>query len=75
MVKYDHPEFRQITDNLDRATYVDETLNWRIRARVDRAFLLVMEYIPGISLPYLGFKRAVKTFDHIAPKSRDRMIR
>jgi hypothetical protein len=60
---------------LDRATYVDETLNWRIRARVDRPYLLVMEYVPGISISYLGFKRAVKTFDHIAPKSRDRMIR
>lgn len=58
IVKWTDPEFKQLIAEIDRATFSEELLNFRVRPRLDNAFLQIMEYIPGISIVGMGEKRA-----------------
>jgi hypothetical protein len=75
IVKWIDSEFKEVTNNLDKATFSDPSLSHRIRSRIDSAYLTVMEYIPGISVVGMGPKRANVIFDHLNPDARDRLIR
>lgn len=52
-----------------------EELYQRVRSRLDRPFLEILEYLPGISLTEMGPKRALKILNYYDPKSRHRMIK
>ena len=54
IVRFDEPEFKQITKELQRATFIHDDLHQRVRSRLDRPYLEVLEYIPGISLSEMG---------------------
>jgi len=48
---------------------------FKVKSRIDMAFLQVQEFIPGISISGMGPHRAALVFDHVTPESRDRLIR
>ena len=58
IVRWDQPEFKSLTKELQRATFFNQELHDRVRGRLDRPFLEVYEYIPGITLLGMGPKRA-----------------
>ncbi|KRX05746.1 Protein kinase-like domain [Pseudocohnilembus persalinus] len=75
VIKWNTPEFKEATQEIERAVFPDELLHYRVKPRIDMAYLLVMEYIPGIQIEGMGFDRAERIFSHLSPDSRDRLIR
>ena len=75
IIKWNEQEFKTIQENLDRCTFDNNELNRIIRSRMNCPFLLLMSYIPNITVSEMGEKRAKHVFDSNYPSSRDRLIR
>jgi len=61
--------------SIDRAAYIDPIIKRRARSRLDRPFVILMEYVPGVLLIGMGSFRARAALDPNFPESRDRLIR
>lgn len=75
IVAWDEPEHKLILYDLERASFHYEALYKHVKKIIDRPYLIVQEYIPGIKLVGMGPKRAVKIFNHLTSEGRDRLIK
>jgi len=74
IIEFSNPEFSKAVASIDKASYYDNSIKHKIRNRLDRPYLLLMEYIPGLRIHQLGNLRAKECFDASYPKGRDRLI-
>ena len=51
-----------------------ETIKSQVKATLNRPFIILQEYIPGISLSRLSQPRVLKCFDPSLPDSQDRLF-
>lgn len=75
VVAWDEPEHKAILYALERASFHYNNIYKYIKTIIDRPYLIVEEYIPGIKLVGMGQKRALKIFNHLTSEGRDRLIR
>ena len=75
ILEYSHVDFQTMIIAIDRASYIDPTIKQRVRSRLDRPFIMLMEYIPGYSIGNIGTVKTKAAFDPSFPESRDRLIR
>lgn len=75
LVCWNEEEFKIMQENLDRCTFEKNNINQMIRSRMNCPFLLVMSYIPSLTIREMGEKKAKHIFDANYPSSRDRLIR
>lgn len=75
LIKWNEMEFKAIQENLDRCSYDKNDINRIVRSRMNCPFLLLMSYVPNVTIREMGEKRAKHIFDSNYPASRDRLIR
>ncbi|CAD8132156.1 unnamed protein product [Paramecium pentaurelia] len=75
IVRWDSSEFKIMTKELQRATFMIKQLHQKITNRLENPYLEVQEYLPGITLSYMGKARAGKIFNFYDPQSRHRLIK
>ena len=62
VLQYTDPEFRKVINAIQGASFRDLYVDNSVRKELDRPFIVLQEYIPGIYLLQMGKKRAEACF-------------
>lgn len=74
ILAYNDEEFKVMIESLERATFKDPGLYRVIQARLNKPFILLMQYVPGIHLTSMSSKRADRALNPRHPNCRRRLI-
>jgi len=75
VLRYDEKEFSDMVRLIRETAYTDEVLIHRVYPKFNVAFIEIMDYVPSLSLPYLGTKRVGKAFSVNDDASKERLHR
>jgi len=67
MLSFLEKEHEIMISELERASFHNEKFDQPVRAKLDRPYFLIMEYIPGITIFGMGNIRAARFFNHLTP--------
>lgn len=68
LINHKDQEYREMQFAMDKISLGDENLRMKVRANINRPFILLMEYIPGFDLRYMLEERSYMTFHPEAAK-------
>ena len=74
IIRFSDPEYDKVYASIDASTYHDQVMNSMLHSKLRCPFLMVFEYISGISFPKLGPTRANHFLSGRDPISRSRLI-
>lgn len=74
LVPYSDYKWNVIRNTFELSTIQDEPLRRSIKSKLDSPMLLLMEYVPNLTITYMGPKKAEQIFNGIDQISIERLI-